>query len=84
VAWSWSGAAPYRLLSGGEVLKSSSVTWQRFTVTPGRSGKAYSSAANLTYLRRRGIQAVIPVKYDRNHRRNRGRAGGRYKQRNTR
>ena len=54
--------------------------------------KAYSSAANRTYLRRRGIQAVIPVKEDqKNHRRNRGRAGGRppafdreqYKDRNT-
>jgi transposase len=54
--------------------------------------KAYSSAANRAYLRRRGIQAVIPVKEDqKNHRRNRGSAGGRpptfdttcYKGRNT-
>jgi len=54
--------------------------------------KAYSSAANRAYLRRRGIQAVIPVKEDqKEHRRNRGSAGGRppafdperYKQRNT-
>jgi transposase len=54
--------------------------------------KAYSSAANRAYLRRRGITAVIPVKEDqKNHRRNRGRAGGRppafdparYKERNT-
>jgi transposase len=54
--------------------------------------KAYSSAANRVYLRRRGIQAVIPVKEDqKNHRRNRGSAGGRppafdtacYKGRNT-
>ena len=54
--------------------------------------KACSSAANRAYLRRRGITAVIPVKEDqKNHRRNRGRAGGRppafdparYKERNT-
>jgi transposase len=54
--------------------------------------KAYSSAANRAYLRRRRVQAVIPVKEDqKNHRRNRGSAGGRppafdatcYKDRNT-
>ena len=54
--------------------------------------KAYSSAANRAYLRRRGIQAVIPVKDDqKGHRRARGRRGGRppafdpqrYKERNT-
>ena len=54
--------------------------------------KAYSSAANRAWLRKRGIQAVIPVKEDqKKHRRNRGRAGGRppafdagrYKERNT-
>jgi transposase len=54
--------------------------------------KAYSSAANRAYLRKRGIQAVIPVKEDqKKHRRARGRAGGRppgfdparYKERNT-
>jgi transposase len=54
-------------------------------------GKA-SSAANRAYLRRRGIQAVIPVKEDQKaHRRDRGSAGGRppvfdagrYKERNT-
>ena len=54
--------------------------------------KAYSSAANRAYLRKRGITAVIPVKEDqKKHRRNRGRAGGRppafdarrYKERNT-
>jgi transposase len=54
--------------------------------------KAYSSAANRAYLRRRGIKAVIPVKQDQQaHRRGRGRAGGRppafdaerYKERNT-
>ncbi len=40
--------------------------------------KAYSSAANRAYLRRRGITAVIPVKEDqKHHRRRRGRAGGR-------
>ena len=40
--------------------------------------KAYSSAANRTYLRKRGIKAVIAVKEDqKNHRRRRGRAGGR-------
>ena len=61
---------------------------------PGRAlgDKAYSSAANRAYLRRRGIKAVIPVKEDqKNHRRNRGSAGGRppafdgacYKDRNT-
>ena len=54
--------------------------------------KAYSSAANRAYLRKRGIKAVIPVKEDqKEHRRRRGRAGGRppafdagrYKERNT-
>jgi transposase len=54
--------------------------------------KAYSSAANRAYLRRRGIKAVIPVKKDQKaNRRNRGRAGcrppafdpPRYKERNT-
>ena len=54
--------------------------------------KAYSSAANRAWLRKRGITAVIPVKEDqKKHRRNRGRAGGRppafdagrYKERNT-
>ncbi len=61
---------------------------------PGRAmgDKAYSSAANRTYLRRRGIQAVIPVKEDqKNNRRARGRRGGRppafdvtsYRERNT-
>jgi transposase len=54
--------------------------------------KAYSSKANRAYLRRRGIQAVIPVKEDQKaNRRNRGSAGGRppsfdperYKERNT-
>jgi Transposase DDE domain len=47
---------------------------------PGRvmADKAYSSAANRAYLRKRGIQAVIPVKEDqKKHRRNRGRASGR-------
>jgi hypothetical protein len=40
--------------------------------------KACSPAANRAYLRRRGITAVIRVKEDqKNHRRNRGRAGGR-------
>jgi transposase len=61
---------------------------------PGRAmgDKAYSSAANRAYLRRRGIQAVIPVKEDQKiHRRARGRRGGRppafgpghHRQRNT-
>ena len=37
--------------------------------------KAYSSAANRAYLRKRGIKAVIPVKEDqKKHRRGRGRA----------
>jgi transposase len=54
--------------------------------------KAYSSAANRAYLRKRGITAVIPVKEDqKNNRRARGSAGGRppafdrerYKDRNT-
>jgi transposase len=54
--------------------------------------KAYSSAANRAYLRKRGIKAVIPVKEDqKKHRRARGSAGGRppafdagcYKERNT-
>jgi transposase len=42
---------------------------------PGRAlaDKAYSSAGNRAYLRRRGIKAVIPVKEDqKKHRRNRG------------
>lgn len=61
---------------------------------PGRAlgDKAYSSAANRAYLRRRGIKAVIPAKDDqKQHRRARGRRGGRptafdparYRQRNT-
>lgn len=54
--------------------------------------KAYSSAANRAYLRKRGITAVIPVKeHQKKHRQARGRAGGRppafdrerYKERNT-
>ncbi|CAM5282132.1 hypothetical protein SATRM34S_00248 [Streptomyces atroolivaceus] len=54
--------------------------------------KAYSSRANRTYLRRRGIKAVIPDKKDQAaHRKNRGRRDGRpvthdadlYKDRNT-
>lgn len=54
--------------------------------------KAYSSAANRAYLRRRGIKAVIPVKDDqKENRRRRGRKGrrppafdsARYKERNT-
>ncbi len=54
--------------------------------------KAYSSAANRAYLRKRGIKAVIPVKEDqKNNRRGRGRHGGRppafdpvhYRERNT-
>jgi transposase len=56
------------------------------------AGKAYSSAASGSCLRRRGIAAVIPVREDqKKHRRARGRAGGRppafdaarYKERNT-
>ena len=40
--------------------------------------KAYSSRANRAWLRRHGIQAVIPVKEDqKKHRRDRGQAGGR-------
>ena len=40
--------------------------------------KAYSSAANGAYLRKRGITVVIPVKDDQEaNRRDRGRAGGR-------
>jgi transposase len=61
---------------------------------PGRAmgDKAYSSAANRAYLRRRGIKAVIPVKEDQKaNRRKRGSRGGRqpafdparYKERNT-
>ena len=54
--------------------------------------KAYSSAANRAWLRKRGIAAVIPVKEDQKmNRRARGRSGGRppaidpgrYKERNT-
>jgi transposase len=54
--------------------------------------KAYPSAANRAYLRKRGITAIIPVKEDqKTNRRNRGRHGGRppafdreqYKGRNT-
>ena len=41
-------------------------------------GKAYGSAANRGYLRRRGIKCTIPEKKDQiRHRKNRGRAGGR-------
>ncbi len=46
-------------------------------IRPGTAmaGKAYSSAANRAWLRRRGIAAVIPVKEDqKQHRRARGRA----------
>jgi transposase len=61
---------------------------------PGRAmgDKAYSSAANRAYLRHRRIHAVIPVKEDqKQHRRARGRRGGRppafdsarYRERNT-
>jgi transposase len=61
---------------------------------PGRAmgDRAYSSAANRAYLRRRGIKAVIPVKEDqKSHRRARGRSCGQppafdtgwHKQRNT-
>lgn len=40
--------------------------------------KAYSSAGNRAYLRRRGIRATIPIKADQAaHRRKRGPAGGR-------
>ena len=40
--------------------------------------KAYSSAANRAWLRKRGIAAVIPVKEDQKmNRRARGRSGGR-------
>jgi transposase len=40
--------------------------------------KAYSSHANRAYLRRRGIQATIPIKTDQAaNRRNKGSAGGR-------
>jgi transposase len=43
-----------------------------------RADKAYSSAGNRTYLRRRGIKAVIPVKEDqKTARRRRGSTGGR-------
>jgi transposase len=39
--------------------------------------KAYSSRGNRTYLRRRGIRAIIPVKADQAaHRRKKGSAGG--------
>src|SRR6266487_278307 len=66
--------------------------WPR--TRPGRvmGDKAYSSAANRAYLRRRGIKAVIPVKEDqKSHRWRRGSAGGRppafdrerYRERNT-
>jgi hypothetical protein len=61
---------------------------------PGRAmgDKACSSSANRAYLRKRGIKAVIPVKEDQqDHRRARGRCGGRppvfdqacYRERNT-
>ena len=40
--------------------------------------KAYGSRANRAYLRKRGIAATIPEQADRvQHRKNRGRAGGR-------
>jgi transposase len=66
----------------------------RARTRPGRAmgDKAYSSSADRACLRRRGIKAVIPVKDDqKDHRRARGRRGGRppafdaghYRQRNT-
>ncbi|WP_433678776.1 IS5 family transposase [Nocardia sp. CA-119907] len=57
-----------------------------------RADKAYSSRANRTHLRERGIKATIPVKKDQAaHRKNKGSAGGRppafdredYKQRHS-
>ncbi|MFC7564434.1 transposase [Actinomadura namibiensis] len=43
-----------------------------------RADKAYSSAANRAYLRRRGIRATIPQPADQiGHRQRRGSAGGR-------
>ncbi len=43
-----------------------------------RADKAYSSAANRAYLRRRGIRATIPQPADQiGHRRRRGSVGGR-------
>jgi transposase len=43
-----------------------------------RADKAYSSRANRSYLRRRGIRATIPIKADQAaHRLKKGRAGGR-------
>ena len=55
------------------------------------SDRAYSSAANRAYLRKRWIKAVISVEDQKANRRNRGRAGGRppafdagrYTERNT-
>ena len=38
--------------------------WPRIWLGAAMAGKAYSSAANRTYLRKRGIKAVIPVKAD--------------------
>jgi transposase len=63
-------------------------------VRPARAmaDKAYSSRGIRSYLRRRGIKAVVPVKEDqKKHRRAKGSAGGRppaldrdlYKERNT-
>lgn len=63
-------------------------------IRPGRAmaDKAYSSAGNRAWLRRRAIKAVIPVKEDQKaNRRQRGSKGGRppafdparYQQRNT-
>jgi transposase len=79
------------------LIKAIRVRWRglgRPRCRPARvlADKAYSSKANRAYLRRRGIQAVIPVKEDQKaHRRKRGSAGGRppafeaehYKERNT-
>jgi transposase len=43
-----------------------------------RGDKAYSSRANRAYLARRGIRATIPIKKDQaEHRRKKGRSGGR-------
>jgi transposase len=80
------------LLTGGNVNDTTmfesvmaGVVWRR--PGPGRpatrptrvlADKGYSSKANRTYLRRRGIRAVIPERRDQQaNRARRGRAGGR-------
>ena len=77
---SWAGCGPGAMRSRARTGPSAPLPpWSaRTRLGTAMADKAYSSAANRAYLRKRGITAVIPVKEDqKKHRRNRGRAGGR-------